>query len=144
LHQLRRTEIRKEEMKQTIAPSNNRLFLGIECGGTRTVALLVNGNRSVKRIEIGPANLRLLSDLELVRHFRSLHASFPRPTAIAIGMAGARRPQTTTEFHAAPRGWPQGLVTRATISKSLWLLLNFRNYTFKPTPPENERPWSLY
>ena len=77
-------------MKQTIARAYNRLFLGIECGGTRTVALLVDGNRPVKRIEIGPANLRLLSDAELARHFRSLRASFPRPAAIAIGMAGAR------------------------------------------------------
>jgi N-acetylmuramic acid 6-phosphate etherase len=95
-------------MKQTIVPANKRLFLGIECGGTRTVALLADGNRPVKRIEIGPANLRLLSDAELARHFRSLRASFPRPAAIAIGMAGARTPADNERIRrCAARIWPQ-------------------------------------
>src|SRR5260221_2341886 len=95
-------------MKQTVAPSNNHLFLGIECGGTRTVALLVNDHQPIKRIEIGPANLRLISDVELARHFRALRASFPPPTAIAIGMAGARTPADNARTRrCAARVWPQ-------------------------------------
>ena len=99
--------------------AGDRLFLGIECGGTRTVALLVNGNQPIKRIEIGPANLRLLSDAELARHFRSLRASFPRPTAIAIGMAGARTPADNERIRrCAARVWPQSALPRATILES--------------------------
>src|SRR5436309_676 len=67
-------------------------FLGIECGATRTVVLLEAG-RQVVRQETGPANLRLLNDAQLMRHLRnirSLHAGFAQPTALAIGMAGAR------------------------------------------------------
>ncbi|MEO8428487.1 MAG: BadF/BadG/BcrA/BcrD ATPase family protein, partial [Verrucomicrobiota bacterium] len=95
-------------MTQIIARSNNRLFLGIECGGTRTVGLLVNGDRTVKRVEAGPANLRLLSDAELARHFRSLRASFTWPTAIAIGMAGARTPADNERIRrCAARVWPR-------------------------------------
>ena len=44
----------------------DQLFLGIEGGGTRTVALLADGGgQLVKRIESGPANLRLLTDAHL-------------------------------------------------------------------------------
>ncbi len=71
--------------------SANPLFLGLECGGTRTVALLADiSGRPSKRIEAGPANLRLLSDAQLVSHFQSIAKSFPKPSALGIGMAGAR------------------------------------------------------
>jgi N-acetylglucosamine kinase-like BadF-type ATPase len=66
-------------------------LLGIEAGGTRTVALLANlHGQLIQRLEAGPANLKLLSDAELVRHFRSLARALPRPAAIGIGIAGAR------------------------------------------------------
>jgi N-acetylmuramic acid 6-phosphate etherase len=88
--------------------SGDCAFLGIECGGTRTVALLVHGDRPVKRIEFGPANLRLLSNAELGRHFRALGATFTRPTAIAIGMAGARTPADKERIRrCAARVWPR-------------------------------------
>jgi N-acetylmuramic acid 6-phosphate etherase len=72
-------------------PTGNRPFLGIECGGTRTVALLADGGGTlVKRVEAGPANLRLLSKPQLLRHFKSLANEFSRPAALGIGMAGMR------------------------------------------------------
>src|SRR5258706_16235381 len=67
-------------------------FLGVECGATRTVILFEDGARFVRK-ESGPANVRLLNDAQLSRHFRnirSLDARLARPTAIGIGMAGAR------------------------------------------------------
>ena len=72
-------------------PAARQLFLGLECGGTRTIALLADvSGRAAKRIEAGPANLRLLSDAQLVSHFQSIAKSFPKPSALGIGMAGAR------------------------------------------------------
>jgi N-acetylmuramic acid 6-phosphate etherase len=65
------------------------LFLGIESGGTRTVALLVDDRgQGLQRFEAGPANLRLMNDEELTRHFRRLAGRFPQPSAVGIGMAG--------------------------------------------------------
>lgn len=76
-----------ERAKEPVEP----LFLGIECGGTRTVALLTDARlRLLQRVVAGPANMRLLSEPELARHFRSLARAFPRPAAIGIGMAGVR------------------------------------------------------
>src|SRR3954447_21357302 len=65
-------------------------FLGIEGGGTRTLALLADCSGLVlSRVEAGPANIMQLTDLDLKNHFRSLAASLPRPSAVAIGLAGA-------------------------------------------------------
>lgn len=66
-------------------------YLGIECGGTRTVALLADARgRQLDRVVSGPANLQLLSDPQLMRHFRAIAKQLPRPTALGIGMAGMR------------------------------------------------------
>lgn len=70
---------------------NEGTLLGIECGGTRTVALLVgSAGRALKRGEFGPANLRLMDDEKLARHFRRIKAAFSAPDSLGIGMAGAR------------------------------------------------------
>ncbi len=95
----------KKNSRLTTAPQ----FLGIECGGTRTVALLADaGGKQLKRIESGPANLRLLDAAQLAKHFRALAKSFPHPTALGIGMAGAR---TEADRHriraAAAKAWPR-------------------------------------
>jgi N-acetylmuramic acid 6-phosphate etherase len=67
------------------------LFLGIEGGGTRTVALLADADgRLVRRAVFGPANLRLLDDAALRRHFRAIQRAFPRAEALGIGLAGLR------------------------------------------------------
>ncbi len=91
-------------------------LLGIECGGTRTVALLVRGS-DVTRLEAGPANLRLVTDAQLIRHFRALRDRLPapvHPNAIGIGMAGARTATLQKRIlHAAETVWP-GVPCRAT------------------------------
>jgi N-acetylmuramic acid 6-phosphate etherase len=78
--------------KMTNAPTvGTGLYLGIEAGATRTVALLVDEAGTQRgRVEAGPANLRLMDERALRRHFRELSKTLPRPDALAIGMAGAR------------------------------------------------------
>lgn len=67
------------------------LFLGIEGGGTRTVALLADARKHfLQRHEAGPANVKLLNDAQLSDLLHSIATAFPRPDAVAIGMAGAR------------------------------------------------------
>ena len=71
-------------------PIGRRVFLGIEAGGTRTVAATMGDAIASRRLETGPANLRLVNDGELTRHFAEVGQKMPRPSAIAIGMeAGA-------------------------------------------------------
>jgi N-acetylglucosamine kinase-like BadF-type ATPase len=42
------------------------VLLGLECGGTRTVALAADGElRQLARVDAGPANLRLVTDTQL-------------------------------------------------------------------------------
>src|SRR5579859_45524 len=95
-------------------PTNNRamaigskqsarpFFLGIEGGGTRTVALLADaGGQVLHRLEAGPGNLRLLNDAELLRLFRSIAAALPKPDAVGIGMAGARTESDRKRIRAA-------------------------------------------
>src|SRR5262245_27720948 len=68
-----------------------RLRLGIEAGATHTVAILANDQDQVMaRLESGPANVRLLTDQALRRHLREIARELPRPSGLAIGMAGAR------------------------------------------------------
>ncbi len=85
------------------------LLLGIEGGGTRTVALLADaGGRLLQRAEFGPANLRFLSDGQLVRHLRAIRSAFARPAAVAIGLAGARGEKEWWRIRqAAARVWPK-------------------------------------
>src|SRR6266567_1350569 len=85
------------------------IFLGIEGGGTRTVALLVNDQGDpLARVQAGPANLKLLSDRELVRHFREIADSLRRPHAIAIGLAGAwAEPDWRRIRVGAAKVWPR-------------------------------------
>ncbi len=70
-------------------------FLGIECGGTRTVALGATRQAGgqpmlVDRVEHGPCNLRLVTDEELGAHFEAIASRFPRPDGVGVGMAGVR------------------------------------------------------
>ena len=84
------------------------LFLGIEAGGTRTVALLEDRHGAYsRRIEAGPANLRLLDDGQLTRHFRGIARAFAKPDALAVGMAGARTEADRKRIRrAAAKAWP--------------------------------------
>ncbi len=84
-------------------------FLGIECGGTRTVAIVADERGALLQRETsGPANLKLLNDAALLQHFAGLAHSLPVPNALAIGMAGAR---TAGDFarmaQVADQVWPE-------------------------------------
>ncbi|MBI3416286.1 MAG: N-acetylmuramic acid 6-phosphate etherase [Verrucomicrobia bacterium] len=95
-------------MNQQAASRNEPLVLGIECGGTRTVALLARGTQTIQRIEGGPANLRLVSDTQLLRHFRQFRRALPCPDALGIGMAGARTSDDLARIlRCAGKLWPR-------------------------------------
>ena len=86
-------------------------FLGIEGGGTRTVALLADADgRLLKRFESGPANFKLLTEAQFLRRLREVKAAFqefPQPVAVAIGLAGARgEPEWRRIRAAAAQVWP--------------------------------------
>src|SRR6476659_9715746 len=92
---------------QTTTP----LYLGIECGGTRSIALLSDATgKQVVRTEGGAANVKLLSDPQLLAHFRKLDAMVHHPrglSALAIGMAGARTESDRERIRvAAEKVWP--------------------------------------
>ncbi len=95
-------------MQVTGFESKGPLFLGVECGATRTVALLADAlDRCRQRLEAGPANLRLMTDEQLLRHFRTIGAQLPRPDAIGIGMAGVmEEPERQRVRAAAAQAWP--------------------------------------
>jgi N-acetylmuramic acid 6-phosphate etherase len=97
----------RRQVNQT-SPGNGPLYLGIEAGGTRTVALLVDEQGIQRgRLEAGPANLRLMDQSALLRHFRELARALPRPDALAIGMAGARTESDRARIRrAAEAAWP--------------------------------------
>jgi N-acetylmuramic acid 6-phosphate etherase len=83
-------------------------LLGLECGGTRTVALLAAPDgRCLRRVEAGPANMRLMSDTQMVALFKSVAKQMPRPAALGIGMAGVLDPAERRRVReAAARAWP--------------------------------------
>jgi N-acetylmuramic acid 6-phosphate etherase len=59
-------------------------------------------------VEGGPANLRLLSDRQLVQLVRGFAKRFPTPQAIAIGLAGAGTEADRERIrHAADQCWPR-------------------------------------
>jgi N-acetylmuramic acid 6-phosphate etherase len=91
------------------------LFLGIEGGGTRTLAIMADAaGNFVRRVEAGPANLRLLSNRQLGRHFRLLARAFPKPSALGIGLAGVRSQEDQERIlNAAALAWP-GVICGAT------------------------------
>jgi N-acetylmuramic acid 6-phosphate etherase len=85
-----------------------RSFLGIEGGGTRTIAVLADGaGHTLDRLETGPSNMKLLTDGQLIRHFRSLAKALACPDALGIGLSGA---WVEADFQrirsAAAKVWP--------------------------------------
>jgi N-acetylmuramic acid 6-phosphate etherase len=87
-------------------------YLGVDCGATRSVALLAPGGAlPCRRAEFGPANLRLLDDAALVKHFRAIRGLQDGAVAplagIAIGMAGTRTEADRRRIvAAAAEVWP--------------------------------------
>ncbi len=84
------------------------LFLGIECGGTRSSWMISDYEPTFHwQGKFGPANLRLLSDDQLSRHFRAIGQALPKPTALAIAMAGARTAADRERIlNASAKVWP--------------------------------------
>lgn len=84
-------------------------YLGLEAGGTRLIGLFDAGDGSpVRRAEAGPANLRLLTDAQLAARFHEIAAAFPAPSAVCIGMAGARAESDRERIcRAAAKVWPK-------------------------------------
>src|ERR1035441_8520259 len=100
----------KNEMFSTDANSEGAVtYLGIECGGTRTVVLFGPGTGGdYRRAEFGPANLRLLDDAWLVKHFKTIQRAMTMvPAGMVIGMAGARTEKDRRRIRAAAaKVWP--------------------------------------
>jgi N-acetylmuramic acid 6-phosphate etherase len=96
-------------MTQMKRDANAPSYLGIEAGGTRMVGLFGAGDGSpVRRAEAGPANLRLLTDAQLTARFMEIAGSFPTPSAVCIGMAGARAESDRERIRrAAAKVWPK-------------------------------------
>ena len=84
-------------------------YLGIEGGGTRTVALLADGGgQPLRRLETGPANMKLLTEAQLTRRFRSIARALPRPDALGIGLSGAWVEADFEKIRsAAAKAWPR-------------------------------------
>jgi N-acetylmuramic acid 6-phosphate etherase len=70
------------------------VLLGLECGGTRTVAIASDPDFCLlQRLEAGPCNLRLVSDAQLLQHFSEIAARIAGVAAVGVGMAGVRDAQ---------------------------------------------------
>jgi N-acetylmuramic acid 6-phosphate etherase len=75
------------------------MILGIEGGGTRTVALLDNGRRQT----FGPLNLKLSTDRQIIGILRSF-----KPTRAAICLAGCRTEADRRRLQSlSHRVWPK-------------------------------------
>ncbi len=90
-------------------PELTPALLGLDCGGTRSVAICEYSG-SVRRVEAGPGNVGLLSDSQLLSLFRvlsSVHKGICAPSAVAIGMAGGGiEAQRERIRRAAAKVWP--------------------------------------
>ncbi len=81
-------------------------LIGIECGGTRSTAVRSCAGEA-REWSGGPANLKLLNDSQLRRHFQSIRKVLGGADAIGIGMAGARTEADWARVRkAAGAVWP--------------------------------------
>ena len=98
--------------KNKSAEPHSPIYLGIECGGTHSTAIAARADdRKLFQFTGGPANLRLLNDEQLAKHFagiRQAHNGLPEISGLAIGMAGARTEQDRKRIRvAAEKTWPK-------------------------------------
>ena len=84
-------------------------WLGIETGGTHTSVLQTDAEGRVEqRFDLGPANLRLISDDDLFKMFRSIRKATGHTGGIAAGLAGLRTETDRERVLAiASRVWPR-------------------------------------
>jgi len=90
------------------ADNTAQSILGIDGGGTRTVAVLANyEGRLLRRAEFGLGNLPLLGEAGVFALLRSIARVFARPGALAIGLAGVwSRTHRERARCAVNRVWP--------------------------------------
>ena len=80
-------------------------ILGIEGGGTKTVALLATGAR-IQRRQFGPLNLKLTTDRQILAVLRQF-----KPASAAICLAGCRTATDRARLRRlARRAWPKARV----------------------------------
>ena len=93
---------------QTSIPESARTFLGIETGATHTTVLFVDEHDMVlHRFELGPANIRLSTNVELAHVFHEIRKRTGTPSAIAAGMAGLRNESDERRVRElVAREWP--------------------------------------
>ena len=86
------------------------IILGIEGGGTRTSALLVDGGTDavLANLTLGPGNLHLLTGEALAERLGEIRSRLPQePDRIGIGFAGVRSVGDRERLTAAvARAWP--------------------------------------
>lgn len=88
------------------------IFLGVEGGATHSVCLLSDAKGNIlKRVEVGPANILLLSDAQFTKLLRQIKRSFadcPSPSAICLGLAGAHSQEEFDRIRrCAEKVWPK-------------------------------------
>lgn len=80
-------------------------ILGLEGGGTKTIALLATG-AGIRRRQFGPLNLKLATDRQILAVLRQF-----KPARAAICLAGCRTAADRTRVHRLARqAWPQAQV----------------------------------
>ena len=105
------------------------IVLGIEGGGTRTTATLVDAaDQVLASVTAGPGNLRLLADEPLTALLDSIRDQLPaRPDRIGIGMAGVRTAADRERLsRAVARTWPD---TPAFVGDDLLLAIETENWS---------------
>jgi len=91
-------------------PKAGSFFLGIEGGGTRTVALLADARGQIrKRFELGPLNLKLASNTDILRRLREIKSrAAVRPSSWALCLAGCRTAADRARLRSlAEHIWPR-------------------------------------
>src|ERR1017187_6904474 len=91
-------------------PKVGTLFLGVEGGGTRTVALLADARGQIrKRFELGPLNLKLASDTDVLQRLREIKSrAVLCPSSWSLCLAGCRTAADRTRLRLlAERIWPR-------------------------------------
>lgn len=90
-------------------------LLGIETGGTKTIAIAADSSlKQVARLELGPANLRLISDADFLKLLAEIRAKVKTPAAIGIGLPGMRsKADEQRVLRLLAKTWP-GVPVRVT------------------------------
>src|SRR5437763_9081968 len=91
-------------------PKAGSFLLGIEGGGTRAVALLADARGQIrKRFELGPLNLKLASNTDILRRFREIKSrAAVRPSSWSLCLAGCRTAADRARLRSlTERIWPR-------------------------------------